>query len=150
MPGYLGAAAVIASGFVAGVLFSVALSVVPAFLGLPPDRYVEIHKLVGRRYDRVMPPLVLTYTLLDLFLAARAEAPSERALLAAAAACGLGTALVSQLGNVPINRRVKSLPPGAVPAGWDDPRARWRGFNLVRTGLAACGFVLNAGALLLR
>ena len=43
----LGVLVIIASGTVAGVLFSVALSVVPAFRALPADRYIEVHKLIG-------------------------------------------------------------------------------------------------------
>jgi hypothetical protein len=66
-----GAAVLIGSGLTAGVLFSVAISVVPAFIGVSPQRYVEMHKLIGRRYDRVMPPMVLTWTLLDVVLAVR-------------------------------------------------------------------------------
>ena len=49
----------------------------------------------------------------------------------------MGVALVSQLGNVPINRRVRSLPEeGALPADWADPRAAWRRLHLLRTTFA--------------
>ena len=145
MDRYLSVAAVLGSGLTAGVLFSVALSVVPAFAGVPAQRYVELHKLIGRRYDHVMPPMVLTWTLLDLLLAVRGAG----ALFAVAAVLGAGVAAVSQLGNVPINRRVKQLPAGPVPAGWADPRARWRAYNLVRTYLAVLALAVNACALAL-
>jgi uncharacterized membrane protein len=145
----VGALVLVASGVVAGVLFSVALGVVPAFLALPPDRYIEVHKLVGRRYDRVMPPLVVTCTVLDLVLAVTADGGPRRALLILAAALGAGVAAVSQLGNVPINRRVKRLPAGGPPPDWPDPRARWRALHLVRTVLALLALAANAGALML-
>ncbi len=145
----LGVLVLVASGTVAGVLFSVALSVVPAFLALPPDRYVEVHKLIGRRFDRVMPPLVATFTLLDLVLAATTHSVAGRVLLALAAVSGGGVAAVSQLGNVPINRRVKRMPAGGVPADWPDPRARWRRLHLVRTTLALLALAANACALVL-
>jgi hypothetical protein len=141
-------AAVVGSGLTAGVLFSVALSIVPAFLGMPAQRYVELHKLVGRRFDRVMPPLVVTWTLLDAGLATTANAAATRGLFACAAAAGCGVVAVSQLGNVPLNRRVKGLPPGPLPAGWVDPRPRWRGLHLIRTYLAMIALAANAGALL--
>jgi uncharacterized membrane protein len=147
MDAWFGIAVLIGSGLTAGVLFSVALSVVPAFLGTSPERYVEMHKLIGRRYDHVMPPMVLTWTLLDVVLATSAS--SGRLLFALAGALGGGVAAVSQLGNVPINRRVKALPAGPVPSGWHDPRAQWRSFNLIRTYLALAAFATNACALLL-
>jgi uncharacterized membrane protein len=143
-----GAAVLIGSGLTAGVLFSVAISVVPAFLGVSPQRYVEMHKLIGRRYDRVMPPMVLTWTLLDVVLAVRTGVTSSQWLFVVAAVLGGGVAAVSQLGNVPINRRVKRLPTGPVPHGWVDPRARWRAWNLVRTHLAVLALAANAFALL--
>jgi uncharacterized membrane protein len=145
----LGVPLLVASGTVAGVLFSVALSVVPAFLDLPPDRYIEVHKLIGRRYDRVMPPLVATSVVLDAVLAATTAGATCRALFASAAVLACGVAAVSQLGNVPLNRRVKSIPAGCVPADWDDPRARWRTLNLVRTSLAVLALVASSSALLL-
>jgi len=136
----------VASGIVAGVLFSVALSVVPAFFALPPERYIEVHKLIGRGYDRVMPPMVVTFTVLDVVLAAGTDRVAGRALLGLAAVSGLGVAAVSQLGNVPINRLVKSMPVGDVPVGWPDPRPRWRALHLVRTALAVLALAANAGA----
>ena len=145
MDRYLSVAAVLGSGLTAGVLFSVALSVVPAFAGVPAQRYVELHKLIGRRYDHVMPPMVLTWTLLDVLLAVRGAG----ALFAVAAVLGSGVAAVSQLGNVPINRQVKRLPTGPVPAGWADPRGRWRAYNLIRTYLAVLALAANACALAL-
>lgn len=143
----LGVIVLTGSGLTAGVLYAVALSVVPAFRALPPQRYVEIHKLIGRRFDHVMPPMVLTWTALDVVLAVLTPDPAGRILFLTAAAAGCGVAAVSQLGNVPINRQVKSLPAGPVPADWDDPRARWRVLNLIRTCLAVLALVANAIAL---
>jgi uncharacterized membrane protein len=145
----LGVPLLVASGTVAGVLFSVALSIVPAFVALPPDRYIEVHKLIGRRYDRVMPPLMLTSVVLDAVLATTVADGVGPALFASAAVLGCGVAGVSQFGNVPLNRRVKSIPAGGLPTDWVDPRARWRAFHLIRTGLAVLALVANASALLL-
>jgi hypothetical protein len=149
MDPWFGVAVLVGSGLTAGVLFSVALSVVPAFAGMPAQRYVELHKLVGRRFDHVMPPMVLTWTVLDVALAVGADTTSARVLFGVAAVLGGGVAAVSQLGNVPINRRVKRTPAGALPTGWTDPRPRWRVFHLLRTYLAVSGLAINACALLL-
>jgi uncharacterized membrane protein len=144
----LGVVVLVTGGIAAGVLFSVALSVVPAFVALAPDRYVEMHKLVGRRYDRVMPPMVAAAATADVILAVSVAGVVVRTLFAFAALLGMGVMGVSQFGNVPINRQVKSLAPGPIPAGWQDPRSRWRGLNLVRTSFAVLGLAVNACALL--
>jgi uncharacterized membrane protein len=141
-------AVLVLSGVTAGVLFCVALSVVPAFLALPPERYVETHKAIGRNFDRVMPPIVIGSALLDAVLAAAGNTPG-RWLFAAAAAMLLGVSVVSQLGNVPINRRVKRLAPGRLPADWRDPRRRWHDWHLLRTVFALVALVLNAVAIVL-
>jgi hypothetical protein len=143
----LGVVVLVTSGTAAGVLFSVALSVVPAFVALPPDRYVEMHKLVGRRYDRVMPPMVAATVAADVILATSAADVAAATLFAFAALLGVGVMVVSQFGNVPINRKVKGLAPGPMPLGWQDPRSRWRELNLIRTSFAILGLAVNACAI---
>jgi uncharacterized membrane protein len=137
------------SGLAAGVLLAVALGVVPAFLGLPPDRYVQTHQLVGRSYDHVMPPVVLTTAVLDVVLVLVEPGAAARAGFAVAVVAMLGVVLVSQFGNVPINRVVKATDPAAMPAGWVDPRRRWRGWHLVRTWCAMVGLLANGVAVVL-
>jgi hypothetical protein len=100
------------SGLTAGVLFAVALSVVPAFLAMPADRYVQAHKLIGRYFDRVMPPTVGIAALTGIVLALSTADGVARSLFLLGAALHLGVSVVSQFGNVPINRRVKALPAG--------------------------------------
>jgi uncharacterized membrane protein len=146
MTAVLSVTVLVGSGIVAGVLFAVALSVVPAFLAMPPDRYVQTHKLVGRYFDRVMPPLVITCTVVDVVLAASSAASSARSLFGVAAALQVGVSLVSQFGNVPINRTVKRLSPADIPSGWVDPRPRWRAWHLARTSLAVLAIAANACA----
>jgi uncharacterized membrane protein len=144
----IGVLVLLTGGIAAGVLFSVSLSVVPAFAALAPDRYVELHKLIGRRYDRVMPPMVATAVAADVVLTVSAGSAATRVMFAFAVLLGAGVMTVSQFGNVPINRQVKNLAPGPLPAGWRDPRSRWRALNLTRTSFAALGLAVNAGALL--
>ncbi|GAA4608341.1 putative membrane protein [Actinoplanes octamycinicus] len=134
------------SGLLAGVLFAVALSVVPALAAMTPDRYVVTHQLLGRRYDRVMPLINLASFGSAVTLAARSDDGARTALLAGVAVALAGVALVSQLGNVPINRRVKRTDPARVDDSWADPRRRWRGWNLLRTTFAVTACVLAAAA----
>ncbi|MEU7024542.1 DUF1772 domain-containing protein [Streptomyces sp. NPDC046203] len=136
------------TGLVAGVLFAVAVSVMPALIAMPPERYVSTHKLLGRHYDRIMPFVVTGSTLIDVAFAIRATG-AERLLFAVAALCMAGVAVVSQTRNVPINNRVKRTEPGDLGPGWQDPRIQWRDWHLVRTCCAMAGCALSATAVVL-
>lgn len=145
----LGVIALFGSGITAGVLFCVALSIVPTFQALAPGEYIRIHRLVGRNYDPVMPITVLSTTAACAALAVFSPATPAKAVFAATAVLLLGVSAVSHLCNVPINRSVKSLDAASVPASWADPRRRWRSWNLLRTGLAVAALLGNAAALVL-
>jgi len=130
------------SGVVAGVLFAVALSIVPALTALPASLYVEMHTLIGRRWDPTMPLLVVSSMAVDVGLAILT--PEERVWYLAAAVALLGVAVVSHFGNVPLNRAVKSVNPDELPSDWSDPRPTWRRWHLIRTALALVGLAANA------
>lgn len=154
----LGLIALAGSAITIGVLLSVAVSLVPVFLSLSPSRYVQVHKVAGRYFDRFMPPAVVLTTITDVLAATRARPPSQ-VVFALAAVFLLGVSLVSQFGNVPINKVVKavsldSLPQDGLtqdglPGSWQDPRGRWRQFHLWRTSFAAMALVANVAALYL-
>ncbi|AOS62902.1 anthrone oxygenase family protein [Actinoalloteichus hymeniacidonis] len=132
----LGTAAVLGSSVVAGVLFAVALSVLPAMIAMPPDRYVYTHRLIGRNWDPTMPILVLSSTTVCLVLAFLVPEGSRRLLYLLAAALLAAVSVVSHFCNVPINRRVKVLDPESMPADWSDPRPLWRRWHAARTVLS--------------
>ncbi|MDQ7803504.1 DUF1772 domain-containing protein [Amycolatopsis sp. A133] len=132
--------AIVGSGLTAGVLFCVALSVVPLFFALPPEEYLVTHRLIGRHFDPAMPVIVLVSAAADLGLAVLA--PATRWWHVFAALLLLGVSAVSHFGNVPLNRLVRRG--GDVPADWSDPRRRWRALNLVRTVLAVLALIVNA------
>lgn len=135
------------SGLVGGVLFAVAISTAPALAAMTPDAYIHAHKLLGRNWDPTMPILVLGSTAVDVTLAVRAPATGATVLFATAAVLLVGVSVVSHFCNVPINRQVRDLEPGAVPADWDDPRPLWRRWHLLRTVLAVAALGLNAAAI---
>ncbi|MEO3796158.1 DUF1772 domain-containing protein [Nonomuraea sp. B10E15] len=140
----LAVAVLVGSGMVAGVLFAVALSVVPALMAMPADRYLYTTGLLGRNWDPVMPILVLGTAAGDLALALLPGPPVARALFGVTFVLMLGVAGVSHLCNVPINRVLKQMDPEAVPADWADPRPRWRAFHLLRTTLAVAALTANS------
>jgi len=141
--------ALLGSGLTAGVLFAVALSVVPALALMPADRYVYAHQLLGRNWDPTMPVVVLSSTALDAALAIVAPGGATTAVYAVAAVALLGVSTVSHLANVPINRVVKTTDPDGLPPGWRDPRPLWRNWNLLRTGLAVLALLANGLAAVL-
>ncbi|WP_326808812.1 MULTISPECIES: DUF1772 domain-containing protein [unclassified Streptomyces] len=141
----LGTAVLLGSGVTAGVLFAVALSVLPALFAMPTGTYVYAHKLLGRNWDPTMPVVVLSSTGLAVALAVVADGVGARTLFAVASVLLLGVSAVSHLANVPINRRVKAVEdPEVLPADWEDPRPLWRRWHLLRTVLAVLALLLNA------
>jgi uncharacterized membrane protein len=141
----LSTAVLLGSGVVAGVLFAVALSVLPALFAMPMDRYVYAHQLLGRNWDPTMPIVVLTSMALDIALAVLTSG-GARVLYVTAAVLLFGVSVVSHLCNVPINRQVKKVDPAHIPAGWRDPRPLWRRWHHLRTALAVAALLVNAAA----
>jgi hypothetical protein len=130
----------------AGVLLAVAVSLVPVFVSIPPMQYVQVHKVAGRYFDRFMPPTVIITMAADIVLAVRTHLPAQPFFVISALLLA-GVSLVSQFGNVPINRVVKALPVDGPPWNWVDPRSRWRTFHLWRTGFAVAALLVNIAAL---
>ncbi|MDH2427216.1 DUF1772 domain-containing protein [Sphaerisporangium sp. TRM90804] len=137
-------AALLGAGTTAGVLFGVAVSVVPALRDMPPGRYVETHQLLGRHWDPLMPVIVLGTTAVDVALSLLAGDLTSRVLFGLAAALLFASSMVSHLLNVPLNRQVKKLDPALpIPSGWQDPRPAWRRWHTLRTLLALAAFTLT-------
>ncbi|MDG4820765.1 DUF1772 domain-containing protein [Asanoa sp. WMMD1127] len=139
----LAVVALLGSGVVTGVLFAVALSMVPALMAMTPDRYIHAHKLLGRNWDPTMPIIVIGATLADLAWAVSAGTAATRATALTAAVLLVGVSVVSHLANVPINKRMRAVDADAIPADWSDPRPVWRSWHLLRTSLAAAAFAAN-------
>ncbi|MGC4994511.1 DUF1772 domain-containing protein [Nocardia salmonicida] len=139
-------AALIGSGITAGVLFAVALSVVPGLFAMPADRYVYAHQLLGRNWDPTMPMIVLGSTMADVALAVLSDRSETMLFYGLAAGLLLVVSVVSHFCNVPLNRRVKSLDPDCMPADWSDPRPVWRRWHMLRTVVAVMALAVNASA----
>jgi len=138
----------LAHGVTAGVMVGTAMGVVPMTRAQPYDRYVWTIQFLWPRYDPFMPIVNGLALVLGVTLAATAPGGAARALFALAAALLVVVMAISVLKNVPINRFVMALDPARRPADWAklDPRARWRAWNLLRTGLHLLALGANLGA----
>lgn len=133
------------SGTTLGVFFAVAVSVSPALLAMAPDRYVEAHQALGKGYHPTMPIMTNTTMLAGIALAVLTPVPA-RPLFIAGVVLIVGVQAVSHLGNVPINRSLRTYPDGV----WNDPRPRWRFWHQIRTTLAAAALIANSLAVILQ
>jgi uncharacterized membrane protein len=132
------------SGTTMGVFFAVAVSVAPALATMPPARYIETHRLLGRGYHPAMP-IITNVTMLSGFaLAIMANEPAARWLFLTGAVLVIGVQAVSHLGNVPINRTLQQSGTAPDASTWTDPRPRWRSWHLLRTALAVAAFAANS------
>ncbi|MZD07794.1 DUF1772 domain-containing protein [Streptomyces sp. SID5785] len=143
---FFAVAALLGGGVTAGVLFAVALSVLPALFAMDTGTYVYAHQLLGRNWDPTMPVIVLSTTAVNVVLAVLGDG-GARGLFVVSAVLLLGVSGVSHLCNVPINRRVKSITdPADIPTDWADPRPLWRRFHYLRTALSVLALATTAAA----
>jgi uncharacterized membrane protein len=140
---------VLMTGILAGLLFAVDLAVVPALAALPGDRYVQVHRLLDPRFDPLMPRFNKVTLAIGVLLVIAAPGVPARAGFAVAVLCVIAVALVSELRNVRLNRRIDTWDTGALPAGWRQIRLRWGHWNRIRTLISIAGFVAAVVATLL-
>jgi|HubBroStandDraft_4_1064222.scaffolds.fasta_scaffold51319_4 uncharacterized membrane protein len=138
-------AAIAANGIAAGIMLSTVIGIVPMMVALPYGRYVQTVQFLRPRFDPVMPITNGSALVLDVALAAVSHGAASRGGFSLAAALLAAVMAVSIIKNVPINRFIMSLDSRRQPEDWAgrDPRARWRKWNLIRTGLAVAAFVTN-------
>jgi hypothetical protein len=145
--------ALLSAGVASGVMLSTVIGIYPYLDRMPYRGYVSAVRFLWPRYDPAMPILNSVAMLTCGGLAAFTHDAAAR--VAFAVACGLLVLLmaISVSKNVPINRYVVGLDPGAEPDDWaqQDPRARWQWWNTLRTAIGLVSLVssaLGAGLLL--
>ncbi|MGH3645672.1 MAG: anthrone oxygenase family protein [Micromonosporaceae bacterium] len=136
------------NGLIAGVFFDVAIALVPAFFKMPRSRFVYVNNLLVDGYHPTMPILCTTAVLSNLALVFLAPAP-YRYLFLSGTLLIIGTMVISEFGNMRINRRLLTVDPDNLPIGFQDPRREWRGFHLMRTSLALAAITINGTAVAL-
>lgn len=146
----LSAAFLLLTGILAGTLFTVEVAMVPALGALPPERWVQVHLLLDRRFDPLMPRINKVSLVICFALVILADGFGAKLAFAIGGICTVGVALVSEFFNVRMNRHISGWDPQAPPPGWHGLRTRWASFNRVRTLIAVAGFASTiAGAALI-
>ncbi|MDN3353345.1 anthrone oxygenase family protein [Actinomadura sp. DC4] len=128
------------TGALAGVLMAVEMAMVPMLRALGGERWIEVHRLLDPGFDPLMPRVNKIVLAVGLVLIVVVPSTPARVSFGLAAAGIIGVALVSELRNVPMNRRIDGWAAAGLPDDWARLRARWARANRLRTLFAAAGF----------
>jgi uncharacterized membrane protein len=133
---------VLMSGVLAGVLVGVELAVVPMLAALPADRYVQVHRLLDPGFDPFMPRFNQVALGIGVLITIFAPGVPAKLVFATAVLCIVGVAVVSEVYNVRLNRRIDTWESTTPPADWQAVRLRWGRWNRVRTAISVLGFLV--------
>jgi hypothetical protein len=137
----LSSSMVVLTGVLAGTLFTVESAIVPTLLSLPGDRWIQVHTGLDSRFDPLMPSINKVSLGICAALVVLADGTAAKTAFALGGAGTVAVALVSELFNVRMNKRIVGFDPDALPAGWTGLRAKWAAANRARTLFALGGFV---------
>jgi hypothetical protein len=105
---------------------------------LPGQSWVKVHRLLDPGFDPMMPRVNKVALAVGVALVVLAGPAAARACFGLAIAGIIGVALVSELRNVPMNRRIDGW--AELPEDWQLLRKRWSQANRLRTLLAVAAF----------
>jgi uncharacterized membrane protein len=106
------------------------------------ERAIQLHVTTSRDIDRYQPLCTGIATFSGLLVLVLDLAPDRTSTLwmGLGFAGMFGAAVVSLLGNMPINRRIAAIPAGTVPLEYADLQKKWARGNLARTLMGLVGF----------
>ncbi|NUT54285.1 MAG: DUF1772 domain-containing protein [Saccharothrix sp.] len=136
--------ALLSTGLLAGTFGYGAVNLVTTFNAVPLDVRLTFHSALMRVNGPVVQTTMALAALSSIALAVLTRGRARPA----AAAAGLlvvTSFLVTRLGNVPINARIKEWAVTTAPADHAEVLGRWEAFNLVRTLTALAAFLLVIG-----
>ncbi|MFC6079652.1 DUF1772 domain-containing protein [Sphaerisporangium aureirubrum] len=144
--------ALLTTGLLAGTFAYGAVNIVPAFNAVPLEVRLTFHSAMMRLNEPVMRTAMALAIISSLGLAL-ASRGLPRLLPAGAAVLGLGSLLITLLGNVPLHQDIKRwAATGSAPPGHQEILRQWDTFHAMRTatGLAAFLLIIVAAVVLHR
>ncbi len=119
--------------------------------GIAPAFFIEKIQHSIRALTIALPALAATGLIATVVSAVleRRERPRFYLLLAASV-CAVTGAVLTAIGNVPLNESILTWSPASPPANWPEIVASWRQFHLARTLLTTASLVLLILAVLFR
>ena len=136
---------------VVGPLWGTWFALSQSIAELTPETFLEVGRVMIGNFAPVMPilmPAAVLSTLLAGVLLRRVR-PAAASLTLAGFLLFTAVALVTVLGNVPIDRQIAGWTPATLPADWTEVRDRWELLHTVRTFLSLAGLAcVLAGDLL--
>ncbi|MBV9492434.1 MAG: DUF1772 domain-containing protein [Verrucomicrobia bacterium] len=135
-------ALILSTALLLGNEFSVSAFLHPALKRRDHRGFLPVIQIFASLFGAVMP-VWMGATLcahIILLVATWAWSLQSSFLLLAACLLWLGIIVFSVVGPVPINNRVKTWGPDALPADWEAQRRRWDRLNAYRVVLIAVAF----------
>ncbi|MFI5751128.1 anthrone oxygenase family protein [Streptomyces sp. NPDC051644] len=134
--------ALLATGLLAGAFGYGAANLVPTFNAVPLGMRLSFHAELMKMNGITMQAAMAVSTLSSLTLAALTRGRA-RLIAGTAGLLTLASFLITRLGNVPINGRIKEWAlTSAAPADHAEILRRWELFNNLRTLTALTAFAL--------
>ncbi|THA36500.1 DUF1772 domain-containing protein [Streptomyces sp. A1277] len=143
----LQALALLATGLLAGAFGYGAANLVPTFNAVPLDMRLSFHAELMKMNGITMQAAMAVSTLSSLALATLTRGRA-RVIAGSAGLLTLASFLITRLGNVPINGRIKEWALSSAPADHAEILRRWELLNNLRTLTALAAFVLLIGLFL--
>ncbi|MEV4499955.1 DUF1772 domain-containing protein [Micromonospora arborensis] len=135
------ALALLSTGLLAGAFTYALFSIVPTFKAVPLDVHLQFRTALMHMNGIVMQALMAISLLTCSWLAITLRAPT-RWYAVGAGLLALTSLLVTRLGNVPINGRIKTWSASSLPPDHAELLHRWELYHNIRTAAAVAAFVL--------
>jgi hypothetical protein len=133
----------ISTGFLSGVFTYALFAIIPAWNEVPREVHFTYRVALMRHNAIVMQSVMAVGILAPLCWAwAIRDMPVVRGCVVAAAVMNFTAALVTRMGNVPINQYVRRWLTETPPADYLGVLHRWTVFNNIRSAAAVLGFAL--------
>jgi uncharacterized membrane protein len=135
------ALAMLSTGLLAGAFAYALVSVVPTFDAVPLDVHLQYRTALMYMNGIFMQALMAVSLLTSFWLAITLRTPA-RWYAAGAGLLALTSLLVTRLGNVPINGKIKTWSATSLPPDHAELLQRWEIYHNVRTATAVAAFAM--------